>query len=232
MKKCLFILMIFLIAAGGMNLFAGSAYFPIIKLADTTSEYFIENCFPGLSLNTRLLCLEKNSITDTIILDKMAVDARDPRNWVVNQFNHTGLLVSLITFATGFGLYVGGGAVASEDLGVALVLMTIGVPVNCAGCLLADFFLQGLHNKYKAKGAEIKENNVLWSWILSGVGVALFAGSIAVPFIVSDSFTGAIISISLGGTAMIVNILDFYLVKQAWLREINVGIIEKGLTYP
>ncbi|MBN2532592.1 MAG: hypothetical protein JXB88_06850 [Spirochaetales bacterium] len=198
MKKYLFILIIFLITTGTLNLFADSAYFPFVNLEK--KSFHILNC-----------------PYTTVFIDW------DSWNWDINHFNHGGLLASAITFIAGISLYAGGGAAASTNLDMALLLITIGVPVNCAGCLLEDFFLQNIHNKYKAKSVAIKEDYVFWSWMLSSIGVALFTGSIAARFI-EPGITGTIISISLGGTAMIVNVLDFFLVKQAWLKEINTGI--------
>jgi hypothetical protein len=138
------------------------------------------------------------------VLSPLANDMTDMANWKITPFNDTSLMIGLLAYATGFGLFVGGGAI------------------------YGNYVLQGIDDKYKAKGAVIAKANKDTFWLLSWIGLGLGAGGVGMAILFDDTAT-EISALCLSGAGVIVNIFDFYIFTRDWLMDINVAIAAKGL---
>jgi hypothetical protein len=123
----------------------------------------------------------------------------------------TGLVIDMI----GFGLFIGGGAVVSINLGVGLMLAYLGASIVSVGSTVSTISFTVRHSAYVNAGFNPSGGRRVAAWILTSFTIGTFAGGIGMGVASAGDIGLAIGSICMNGASVIIEIINF-MVRQKW----------------
>lgn len=137
----------------------------------------------------------------------------------------------VVTSAAGFGLFVAGGAVASEDLGVALGVMQVSPLFTVAGEFMLDASMDRSAASWQAKG--VSSNDALRSKArrMTYIGAGFGAAGFLLPFFADedDPATLNIAGVICGAVCHSVFIINLYTNRLPWYQGLGQAIGASGV---
>jgi len=137
----------------------------------------------------------------------------------------------LVTGATGFGLFVAGGAVASDDLGVALGVMQVSPLFTVAGEFILNVSMDRAAAAWQNKG--VSSNDALRSKAkrMTYIGAGFGAAGFILPFLADEDDPAAlnIAGIICGAVCHSVFIINLYTNRLPWYQGLGQAIGASGV---
>ncbi len=136
----------------------------------------------------------------------------------------------LVTGATGFGLFVAGGAVASEDLGVALGVMQVSPLLTVAGEFILNATMDKTATSWQVKG--VSSNDALRSKArqMTYIGAGFGAAGFLLPFFADEDepATLNIAGVLCGAVCHTLFIYNLYINRLPWYQGLGQAINSSG----
>ena len=168
-------------------------------------------------------CLAKtNPVAPSILNKKALTEAGVPVNAA-----RGGIITGGVIDLVGFTLFMVGGAVSSRNLGVGLNLAYSGGGLLTVGSVVSSVSYTARHKAYRDAGYGVTTGRRAGSWVLTGLTLACYGGSLGVGMASDGSLGLALTSIGLNGAAAIFEMVNLLTVRPKWDAALRAGAAKK-----
>ena len=126
-----------------------------------------------------------------------------------------GLIAGVVFDILGYALFISGGAVVGQNLGVGLMLSEVGGLSMTIGAVIGTTSMTIRHRGFLEAGFNPNTKRKTGAWVLTSLTIAFFGAGIGLG-VAADNLGMGIASICMNATAVILETMNFLVTRKKW----------------